>query len=142
MRVRHAPWPSNTNYQLTSQVTTLILPRKSLLLRSNRFLSSFSRRRQRRRFASDVLMTELAPKRTLRSSHSTDAKSSETPVVDDVVQPPNRSFGKQSAKKKNKIEYSFSSLPLLMFDCFPLFDDKEKIEKFRAQITRSQIRKK
>ena len=32
----------------------------------------------------DVLMTEPAPKLTLLSSRSTDAKSSDTPVVDDV----------------------------------------------------------
>ena len=50
----------------------------------------------------DILMTEPAPKRTLRSSRSADAKASETPVVDDVIQPPNRSSGKQRVKKKGK----------------------------------------
>jgi len=43
----------------------------------------------------DVLMTEPAPKRTLRSSRSTDAKSSETPVVDDVLPSSNSSPGKK-----------------------------------------------
>ena len=33
-------------------------------------------------------MTEDSLKRTLRSSRSTDAKTSETPVVDDVTRPP------------------------------------------------------
>ena len=32
----------------------------------------------------DIPMAELAPKRTLRSSRSTDAKSSVAPVADDV----------------------------------------------------------
>jgi len=42
-------------------------------------------------------MTEFSPKRTLRSSRSTDAKTSETPgVVDDATQPPpNSSPGEQ-----------------------------------------------
>ena len=38
--------------------------------------------------STDVPMTESSPERTLRSSRSTDAKTSETPVVDDVPQPP------------------------------------------------------
>jgi len=50
-------------------------------------------------------MAELAPKRTLRSSRSTDAKSSETPVVDDVLPSSYISPGmKQRAKKKMKSE--------------------------------------
>jgi len=53
----------------------------------------------------DVLMSEPAPKRTLRSSRSSDAKSSETPVVDDVlpssVCPPGK---KQRATKKMRRE--------------------------------------
>ena len=41
-------------------------------------------------------MTEFSPKRTLRSSRSTDAKTSETSVVDDATQPPpNSSPGEQ-----------------------------------------------
>ena len=53
----------------------------------------------------DDLMSELAPKRTLRSSRSTDAKSSETPVVDDVLPSSNSSPGKkQRATKKMKRE--------------------------------------
>ena len=36
----------------------------------------------------DAPTTERVPKRTLRSSRSTDAKPSETPVVDDATQPP------------------------------------------------------
>ena len=52
----------------------------------------------------DILMTEPAPKGTLRSSRSTDAKASETPVVDDVIQPSGRSSGKQSVKKKVRRE--------------------------------------
>ena len=42
--------------------------------------------------------------RTLRSSRSTDAKSSEAPVVDDVIQPSNRSPSKQRVKKKARDE--------------------------------------
>ena len=43
-----------------------------------------------------VPMTESSPKRTLRSSRSTDAETSETPVVDDATQPPpNSSPGEQ-----------------------------------------------
>ena len=38
--------------------------------------------------STDVPMTESSPKRTLHSSRSTDAKTSETPVVDDATQPP------------------------------------------------------
>ena len=34
----------------------------------------------------DVQISEPAPKRTLRSSRSTDANASKTPVVDDAVQ--------------------------------------------------------
>ena len=53
----------------------------------------------------DVLMAELAPKRTLLSSRSTDAKSSETPVADDVPPSSNSSPGKkQRATKKMKRE--------------------------------------
>ena len=53
----------------------------------------------------DVLMTEPAPKRTLRSSRSTDAKSSETPVVDDVLPSSNSSPGKKErATKKTRRE--------------------------------------
>jgi len=53
----------------------------------------------------DVLMTEPAPKRTLRSSRSTEAKSSETLVVDDVLPSSNSSPGKkQRATKKTRRE--------------------------------------
>ena len=46
-------------------------------------------------------MTECSPKRTLRSSRSTDAKTSETPVVDDVTQPPpNSSPGEQQQQQR------------------------------------------
>mmetsp|Transcript_2696 Transcript_2696/g.9648 ORF Transcript_2696/g.9648 Transcript_2696/m.9648 type:complete len:407 (+) Transcript_2696:381-1601(+) len=38
--------------------------------------------------STDVPMTESSPKRTLRSSRFTDAKTSEIPVVEDVTQPP------------------------------------------------------
>ena len=59
-------------------------------------------------------MAELAPKRTLRSSRSTDAKSSAAPVDDD-------------AKKKKKRERWES-----FFLSFFRFDDKE-IECFRKK---------
>jgi hypothetical protein len=50
--------------------------------------------------STDVPMTEFTPKRTLRSSRSTDANTSETPVVDDVTQPPpNSSPGEQQQKQ-------------------------------------------
>ena len=58
--------------------------------------------------STDVPMIESSPfKRTLRSSRSTDAKTSETPVVDDVPQPPpNSSPGEPQQqrvyKKANK----------------------------------------
>jgi len=52
----------------------------------------------------DVLMSELALKRALRSSRSTDAKASKAPVVDDVIQPSNRSTGKQRLNKRVKRE--------------------------------------
>ena len=47
-------------------------------------------------------MTEFSPKRTLRSSRSTDAKTSETPgVVDDATQPPpNSSPGEQQQQQR------------------------------------------
>jgi len=38
----------------------------------------------------DIQMSEPAPKRTLRSSRSTDANASKTPVVDDAVQLSNK----------------------------------------------------
>ena len=48
-------------------------------------------------------MTEFSPKRTLRSSRSTDAKTSETPVVNDVTQPPpNSSPGEQQQQRVHK----------------------------------------
>ena len=48
-------------------------------------------------------MTEFSPKRTLRSSRSTDAKTSEPPVVDDVTQPPpNSSPGEQQQQRVHK----------------------------------------
>jgi len=47
----------------------------------------------------DALMTELASKRSLLSSRSTDAKSSETPVADDVSPSPVR-----SSKRNKKIK--------------------------------------
>ena len=95
--------PSTSNYQLTSQVSFLTLAQKSLLRRSIRF--PFSPDNDDVLLPPlDVLKTELAPKRRLRSSRSTDAKASETPVVDDVVQPPNRSSDKQIVKKKVKRE--------------------------------------
>jgi hypothetical protein len=53
----------------------------------------------------DEFMSELAPKRTLLSSRSTDAKSSETPVADDVPPSSNSSPGKkQRATKKTRRE--------------------------------------
>ena len=48
-------------------------------------------------------MTESSPKRTLRSSRSTDAKPSETPVVDDATQPPpNSSPGEPQQQRVHK----------------------------------------
>ena len=58
--------------------------------------------------STDVPMTESSPKRKLRSSRSTDAKTSETPVVDDATQtPPSSSPGEPPQhqrvyKKANK----------------------------------------
>ena len=53
--------------------------------------------------STDVPMTEYSPKRTLRSSRSTDAKTSETPVVDDVTQPPpNSSPGEPQQQRVHK----------------------------------------
>ncbi|CAL6327613.1 unnamed protein product [Bathycoccus prasinos] len=103
VRIRYMLRPSTSNYQLTSQVSFLTLAQKSLLRRSIRF--PFSPDNDDVLLPPlDVLKTELAPKRRLRSSRSTDAKASETPVVDDVVQPPNRSSDKQIVKKKVKRE--------------------------------------
>jgi hypothetical protein len=48
----------------------------------------------------DVLMTELASKRSLLSSRSTDAKSSETPVADDVSPSAARSSKKNKKMKR------------------------------------------
>ena len=46
-------------------------------------------------------MTVYCPKRTLLSSRSTDAKTSETPVVDDVTRPPpNSSPGEQQQQQR------------------------------------------
>jgi len=64
-------------------------------------------------FSLDDLMAEPALKRTLLSSHSTDAKSSETPVVDDVTQPPDRSLVNQRVKKKIKRERGESVFSLV-----------------------------
>ena len=51
--------------------------------------------------STDAPMTEFTPKRTLLSSRSTDAKTSETPVVDDATQPPpNSSPGKQQQQQR------------------------------------------
>ncbi len=51
--------------------------------------------------STDVPMTEFTPKRTFRSSRSTDAKTSETPVVDDATQPPpNSSPGEQQQQQQ------------------------------------------
>ena len=51
----------------------------------------------------DAPMTECSPKRTLRSSRSTDAKTSETPVVNDVTQPPpNSSPGEPQQQRVHK----------------------------------------
>ena len=62
----------------------------------------------------DDLMADLAPQRTLRSSRSTDAKSSETPVVDDVLPSSNSSPGKkQRATKKTRLERWESSFSLV-----------------------------
>jgi len=47
-------------------------------------------------------MTEYSPKRTLHSSRSTDAKTSETPVVDDVSQPPPYSFSGEQQQRVHK----------------------------------------
>ena len=64
-------------------------------------------------------MTEFSPKRTWRSSRSTDAETSETPVVDDATQPPpNRSPGEQQQRaagrgkmvKQDQNIYLFSGL--------------------------------
>ena len=48
----------------------------------------------------DVLMTELVSKRSLLSSRSTDAKSSETPVADDVSPSAARSSKKNKKMKR------------------------------------------
>ena len=48
----------------------------------------------------DALMTELASKRSLLSSRSTDAKSSETPVADDVSPSAARSSKKNKKMKR------------------------------------------
>ena len=52
--------------------------------------------------SADVPLTELnSHKRTLRSSRSTDAETSETPVVDDATQPPpNSSPGEQQPQQQ------------------------------------------
>ena len=50
----------------------------------------------------DVLMTELASKRSLLSSRSTDAKSSETPVADDVS-PSSARSSKRNKKMKREL---------------------------------------
>ena len=88
---------------MTSQVSFLVLARKSpfdsfpLLSPENDYddlLPSF-----------DDLMTEPNPKRKSRPSRSTDAKASETPVDDDVTQPPpDGSSGKHHVKKKVRRE--------------------------------------
>jgi len=51
----------------------------------------------------DVPMTEFSPKRTLRSSRSTDAKTSETPVVDDVTRPPPNSFPGEQQQQQQRV---------------------------------------
>ena len=83
----------------------------------------------------DVLMTEPAPKWTLRSSRSTDAKSSETPFVDDVLPSSNSSRGKkQRATKKMKRE-RLENLRSLSSLSPSVLTIKEKIEEnFLAQI--------
>ena len=51
--------------------------------------------------STDAPMTEFSQKRTLRSSRSTDAKTSETSVVDDATQPPpNSSPGEQQQQQR------------------------------------------
>ena len=51
--------------------------------------------------STDVPMTEFSHKRTLRSSRSTDAKTSETSVVNDATQPPpNSSPGEQQQQQR------------------------------------------
>ena len=51
----------------------------------------------------DVPMTEFSPKRTLRSSRSTDAKTSETPVVDDATQPPPSSSPGEQQQQQQRV---------------------------------------
>ena len=55
--------------------------------------------------STDAPMTELnSHKRTLRSSRSTDAKTSETSVVDDATQPPpNSSPGEQQQQQQQRV---------------------------------------
>ena len=55
--------------------------------------------------SADVPLTELnSHKRTLRSSRSTDAETSETPVVDDATQPPpNSSPGEQQQQQQQRV---------------------------------------
>ena len=85
----------------------------------------------------DEFMSELAPKRTLLSSRSTDAKSSETPVADDVPPSSNSSPGKkQRATKKTRRERWESSFSLVSL-CFGFDDEKKSKKIFRAQITKN-----
>ena len=55
--------------------------------------------------STDAPMTELnSHKRTLRSSRSTDAKTSETSVADDATQPPpNSSPGEQQQQQQQRV---------------------------------------
>ena len=51
--------------------------------------------------STDAPLTEFSHKRMLRSSRSTDAKTSEIPVVDDATQPPpNSSPGEQQQQQQ------------------------------------------
>ena len=92
MRISHAPWPSITSCQQTSQVSFPILSRRlflvlvplPLLLPDNDINDAVFFNDNDDDVFPDVPMAELAPKRTLRSSRSTDAKSSAAPVDDDV----------------------------------------------------------
>ena len=56
--------------------------------------------------STDAPMTEISHKRTLRSSRSTDANTSETSVVDDATQPPlNSSPGEQQQQQQQQRVY-------------------------------------
>ena len=59
-------------------------------------------------------MTELVSKRSLLSSRSTDAKSSETPVADDVSPSAARSSKKNKKMKRELWESVFSLVSLVL----------------------------